>query len=299
MAFKLNPHSYPFQEPSNYPPKSIPNSNTRPPPPNSPQTPPKPPQRPGDKKRCFRCQGFGHFASECPNKRIVTLAEYQASCEEHDGENEEGEEQDSNEPLEEVEEGPDEGEMLVIRRALSGIASQQEMEQRENLFHTRCTIKGKVYSLIIDGGSCANVASKTLVEKLKLSVSPHPSPYTIQRLNHGKGLQISSRCLLGFSIGKSYKEEIWCDIVPMDACHVLLGRPWLFDRRVMHDGRMNTYTFTKGHKKITLTPLEASPQKNPQNNPKLGVVLTTLLHSQLHEFEGSKEWIFLGQERPR
>jgi len=55
-------------------------------------------------------------------------------------------------------------------------------------------MKVKVCSLIIDGESYANVASKTVVEKLKLSFSPHPSLYTIQWLNQGKGLQISSRC---------------------------------------------------------------------------------------------------------
>jgi len=112
------------------------------------------------------------------------------------------------EALKEVEEGHDEREMLVIRRALSGLASQHDMEQRENIFHIWCTMKGKVCSLIIDGGSYANVASKTLVEKIKLSVSPYLSPYTIQWLNQGKGLQISSRCLLSFSIGKNYKDEI-------------------------------------------------------------------------------------------
>ena len=209
------------------------------------------------------------------------MAEYQATCEYLDDEHGDVEgELLMTEALEEVEEGPDDGEMLVIRRALSGIASQQDLEQRENIFHTRCTIKGKVCSLIIDGGSCANVASKTLVDKLKLVVSPHPSPYTIQWLNQGKGLQISSRCLLGFSIGKNYKDEIWCDIVPMDACHVLLGRPWLFDREVKHDGRLNTYSFAKDHKRITLTPLKPSSQKKPQNNPNVDVFLTTLLHSQ-------------------
>jgi len=109
--------------------------------------------------------------------------------------------------LVEVKEGPNKGEMLLIRRALSGIASQHDMGQRDTIFHTWCTVKGKVCSLIIDGGSCANVAFKTFVEKLKLSVSPHPSPYTIQWLNQGKGLQISSRCLLSFSIGKNYKDE--------------------------------------------------------------------------------------------
>jgi len=40
------------------------------------------------------------------------------------------------ETLKEVEEGPDEGEILVIRRALSGLASQHDMKQRENIFHT-------------------------------------------------------------------------------------------------------------------------------------------------------------------
>jgi len=145
-----------------------------------------------------------------------------------------------NEPLEEVMEGPDEGELFVVRRVLSGLATQEANEQREAIFHTRCTIGGKVCSLIIDGGSCANVASKTLVDKLKLSASPHPAPYTIQWLNHDKGIQVSSRCLLTLSIGKTYKDEIWCDVIPMDACHVLLGRPWLFDRHVTHDGRLNT-----------------------------------------------------------
>jgi len=59
----------------------------------------------------------------------------------------------------------------------------------------------------------------------------------------------------------------------------------------VHDGRMNTYTFTKDHKKITLTPLKPSPQKKPQDNPKLDVFLTALLHPQLHEFDTFKEWI--------
>jgi len=44
----------------------------------------------------------------------------------------------------------------------------------------------------------------------------------------------------------------------MDACHVLLGRPWLYDRKVTHNGYLNTYSFTKDGKKITLAPLPPS-----------------------------------------
>jgi len=111
---------------------------------------------------------------------VVTLAEYQASYKDLEEEKDEGEKElFMTDALEEVEEWPDEGEVVVIRCALSGLASQNEVEQRENIFHTRCTVSGKVCSLIIDGESCANVASKTLVEKFKLLVSPHLSPYTI------------------------------------------------------------------------------------------------------------------------
>jgi len=49
---------------------------------------------------------------------VVTLVEYQASCEELEEENDKGEKALLiTEALKEVEEGPDEGEMLVIRRA--------------------------------------------------------------------------------------------------------------------------------------------------------------------------------------
>ena len=89
----------------------------------------------------------------------MALAEYQASFEKLEEEEEEEKEVYLGDNIEEVEEGPDEGEMLVIRRALSGFADQEDMDQREVIFHTRCTIGGKVCSLIIGGGSCANVAS--------------------------------------------------------------------------------------------------------------------------------------------
>lgn len=40
----------------------------------------------------------------------------------------------------------------------------------------------------------------------------------------------------------------------MDACHLLLGRPWQFDRKVFHDGYKNTYTFVKDGVNVILGP---------------------------------------------
>ena len=77
----------------------------------------------------------------------------------------------------------------------------------------------------------------------------------------------------------------------MDTCPLLMGRPWLFDSKVMHDGYLNNYTFQKDGKKITLAPLSPSqlhkikPQKNQEH---LDLLLTTkelLLKVSHHEFK--------------
>ena len=41
----------------------------------------------------------------------------------------------------------------------------------------------------------------------------------------------------------------------MHAGHILLGRPWQFDKKVNHDGFKNMHSFVKGNKTITLIPL--------------------------------------------
>ena len=56
-------------------------------------------------------------------------------------------------------------------------------------------------------------------------------------------------------IGKIYNDEILSDVMKMDACHLLLGRPWEYDRRVQHDGYLNTYSFMMDGHKVTLKPL--------------------------------------------
>ena len=48
--------------------------------------------------------------------------------------------------------------------------------------------------------------------------------------------------------------EVLCDVVPMHADHLLLGKPWQFDRKVSHDGFENRYSFVKDNKTITLVP---------------------------------------------
>ena len=54
----------------------------------------------------------------------------------------------------------------------------------------------------------------------------------------------------------------------MDAGHILLGRPWEFDRAVVHDGRKNTYSFMLKNIKVTLLPTkEQFPKRTQERDP--------------------------------
>jgi len=69
---------------------------------------------------CFKSQGLGHIASDCPNWRFIALAEWDAIREEDkEEEQKEDEEEEQEDKLEEVIEAADEGEMLAFRRVLS------------------------------------------------------------------------------------------------------------------------------------------------------------------------------------
>uniref|UniRef100_A0A2N9I7I7 Retrotransposon gag domain-containing protein n=1 Tax=Fagus sylvatica TaxID=28930 RepID=A0A2N9I7I7_FAGSY len=113
------------------------------------------------------------------------------------------------------------GESLVARRALNTHIKVDDAEQqRENIFHTRCHVNNKW-------------------------------------LNDCGEVRVDRQVLVTFSIGK-YLDEVLCDVVPMHAGHILLGRPWQYDRRVTHDGFKNMYSFVKGGKTIKLAPLTPS-----------------------------------------
>jgi len=134
-----------------------------------------------DDKRCFKCQGCGHFQVDCPNRRVLTLREMEEIDQFALELIMEGEEEEETATVL----TPDVGEMLVLQRILHAKEGLKEESQREHIFHSRCTIQGKVCSLIIDRGSYTNVASTHLVRKLGLTTIPHPGLYSLQWLKKG------------------------------------------------------------------------------------------------------------------
>ena len=49
----------------------------------------------------------------------------------------------------------------------------------------------------------------------------------------------------------------------MSGCHILLGRPWQYDKKTKHDGYTNIYTFRHEGKLKDLIPLPPSKAKPP------------------------------------
>jgi hypothetical protein len=68
------------------------------------------------------------------------------------------------------------------------------------------------------------MVSSELVKKLGLTTWPHQHPYHIQWLNDLGKAKVTQTSRVSFSIG-SYPNSIDCDVVPMQACSILLGRP--------------------------------------------------------------------------
>ena len=129
---------------------------------------------------------------------------------------------------------PCEGDLLVIRHMLGPIQKHFDASQRENVFHTRCLIKNKLCSLIRVRVAAPMWQTKKW-KKLGLPTISHAKPQKLQWLSKEGEILVNKQVLIAFSIGK-YKDEVLCDVVPMEATHILLGRPWQFDKNTLHDG---------------------------------------------------------------
>jgi hypothetical protein len=157
----------------------------------------------------------------------------------------------------------------VMRKVL--LMPEKEAEnpvQRNSLFQTACKTKDRVCKVIVDSGSTDNLVSTEMVKKLELETIEHPSPYRVSWLQKGHQVNVTKQCLVEFKIG-GYNDKILCDVIPMDVCHLLLGRPCQYDRNVVHDGRKNTYTLEKNGRTHMLLPIKDKEVKPEVRNTVL------------------------------
>jgi hypothetical protein len=135
-----------------------------------------------------------------------------------------------------------------VQRVLSAQVDNFNKLQRHNLFQMFLIIKDCRVRTIIDEGSCNNLVSEDFVIKIDLSTRPHTHPYYIHWLNNSGKAKVTHTTYVHFFIG-TYHDYVDFDVVPMQACFLLLGRPWEFDTNAVHYGRSNKYTLVHKGKK--------------------------------------------------
>ncbi|KAK1642522.1 hypothetical protein QYE76_060327 [Lolium multiflorum] len=147
---------------------------------------------------CHTCGGKGHFKRDYPNRKVMIINE--------DNEYETGDDVDPNAPEDDdydsdgVDAFPSEARTIVSQRALN--VQPSASTQRYNLFQTKALVgPDKACKVIIDGGSCRNLASKELCAKLKLKYLPHPHPYYIQWLSDNGEMKVNHMVRVEFAIG--------------------------------------------------------------------------------------------------
>jgi hypothetical protein len=144
----------------------------------------------------------------------------------------------------------------------------ENLVQRNSVFQTTCKTLDRVCKVIVESGSTDNLVSIEMVGKIELETIEHLSPYIVSWLQKGHQVNVTKQCLIEFKIG-GYKDEILYDVIPMDVCHLLLGRLWKYDRNVVHDGRKNTYTLEKNGRTHLLLPIKDKEMKPEVRNTVL------------------------------
>ncbi|XP_026451954.1 uncharacterized protein LOC113352338 [Papaver somniferum] len=132
--------------------------------------------------------------------------------------------------------------------------------------------------MIIDSGSTENYVSAKLVEKLGLPVTLHPKPYSVGWINSSSIQQITHQCLVRFSF-PGYSDYVLCDVINMTTTCLLLGRPWQYDIRAVHNCYENTYTFVhEGFTEVLWLLQSFSSLKEPTDK-KTTALVAIIVHS--------------------
>ncbi|KAK4477808.1 hypothetical protein RD792_017070 [Penstemon davidsonii] len=212
-------------------------------------------------QKCYKCQGFGHFAAQCPTKEatrnmLATSSNVNGEEGEYEEEVYEPDFETSDPNLEDDED--DNPQLGVVRCTLAQPKSTDDW-RRTSIFHTYVKSGDKSCKLIIDNGSCINVVSSHTISLLSLTPVDHPQPYRVAWIETSS-IPVTQRCKVPIQF-LSYKDVVWCDVVPMNAGHILLGRPWLYDHDVTIFGRTNSCSFIHNGKKITLNPVQPKLKK--------------------------------------
>jgi hypothetical protein len=117
---------------------------------------------------------------------------------------------------------------------------------------------------------------------LNLETTPHPKPYPLGWICDNAKLHVTRRCKLIFSITANFIDEVELDVISLNICGVVLGNPYLYDRRAIFHRHENKYHLFKNGveyivrvhtKKLNLSLVNVGQMKRLVNASKNFVLL--------------------------
>jgi hypothetical protein len=120
-----------------------------------------------------------------------------------------------------------------------------DLEEGEHIFHSQMWVKGTPLHFIVDSGRQKNLILAEVIKQLGFSTTPHPQPYNIGWLHQGRDLRVSQQCRLSYGI-QPFKDEVLCDVSPLDVYDVLLGQPYMWKRHVVYESRPRSVIVSLG-----------------------------------------------------
>jgi hypothetical protein len=79
-----------------------------------------------------------------------------------------------------------------------------------------------------------------------IEMKPHPKPYPLSWVGDKEKLNVTKDCRVIFSIASKLIDEVDLDVVPFDICDIVLGSPYLYDKKTIIFLHENKYHLTKG-----------------------------------------------------
>ena len=101
---------------------------------------------------------------------------------------------------------------------------------------------------LFDSGTQENLISEDLVKKINLETIPHPKPYPLGWICKDANLQVSKKCILCFAITAHFVDTVELDVVPLDITGIVLGSPYLYDKKAIFHRHENKYHLFKDGK---------------------------------------------------
>jgi hypothetical protein len=97
-------------------------------------------------------------------------------------------------------------------------------------------VKGTPLHFIIDRGSYKNLILSEVFKQLALPKISHLQPFIIGWLRHGSDLHVNQQCRMSYGI-KPFKDEVLCDVSPLEVCNIILVQPYLWKSHVVYESR--------------------------------------------------------------